>query len=149
MEDTELRNYTIYAIRCAANGKMYIGCTSDLQSRVHNHILELRRHEKIRTSNRDKHKTGVAWQEDFDTYGEEAFEFYALEVNVAHADRYKREMYWIGEYDTMNPANGYNVKPSYSVGHNIVVGFPPKPAEKKTGQKMSCAKEAKLNGQKV
>ena len=123
------RSFTIYAIRCARSGRLYIGCTSDVQNRIHQHILELRRHEKIRVSTCGKHKTGVEWQSDFDEYGEESFEFYVLEENIAHADRYSREMYWIGEYDTMNPDKGYNTKPSWCAKHDITLGLPPKIAK--------------------
>jgi predicted GIY-YIG superfamily endonuclease len=126
MEDRKKRIYTIYAIRCKATGRIYIGCTAFLQTRVHQHILELRRHEKIKVSGGGKRKTGVEWQEDFDKHGEESFELYVLEDNVAYKDRLVRETHWIEEYDTMNPAKGYNTMPSWQAKHDIMAGLPPK-----------------------
>jgi group I intron endonuclease len=129
----ETKSYSIYAIRCKVNGRIYIGVTADVQTRVHQHFLELKRREKVKQSNVDHHQTGVEWQADYDEYGEEAFEVYVLEENIAHDARHARETHWIRKYDTMNPQNGYNVKPSQKKVHAIIAGLPPMPKTVEAG----------------
>ena len=118
--------YSVYAIRCSKNGRIYIGSTSDVQNRVHQHILELRRHEKIKVSNCGKSKTGVEWQEDFDKYGEEAFEAYLIEEDLSYEEKAERENFWILEYDAINPKKGYNTKVCKQPKYKIIKGIPPK-----------------------
>ena len=125
--------YSIYAIRCKANGRLYIGCTSDVQTRIGGHFSELRNHKKIKQSNVRKRATGVEWQTDFDKYGEDAFEFYILEENITNKEKLTREAYWIKKYDSTNPAKGYNYdcrfnKPIYKISG----GLPPMPPDHPT-----------------
>ena len=125
--------YCIYAIRCTANGRLYIGCTCDLQNRIGCHFRELRCHKKIKKSNVHKRATGVEWQTDYDKYGEGAFEFYVLEDNIPKDEKLTREAYWIKKYDTTNPAKGYNYdcrfnKPVFK----ITSGLPPMPPDSPT-----------------
>lgn len=122
----EKLKYSIYAIRCTANGRIYIGCTSDVQKRIHQHFLELRKYEKIKTSNVNKTKSGVEWQEDFDKYGEESFESYLLEDNIPYSDKGARENHWILEYGSFDPQKGYNTKVSRPQVYKIIKGLPPK-----------------------
>lgn len=120
--------YCVYAIRCKVNGRLYIGCTSDLQTRIGGHFSELRCHKKIKQSNVHKKKTGVEWQTDYDKYGEGAFEFYVLEDDIPKTERLTREAYWIKKYDSTNPAKGYNYDcRSNKITFKISSGFPPMP----------------------
>lgn len=121
--------YCVYAIRCKINGRLYIGCTSDLQTRIGNHFSELRNRKKIKQSNVNKKETGVEWQTDYDKYGEGAFEFYVLEDNISKTERLTREAYWIKKYDSTNPAKGYNYDCRFNkITFKISSGLPPMPS---------------------
>ena len=66
---------TVYALRCEKNGKVYIGCTKDVGTRLRHHLLDLKGGRK-RLKNPE-------WQMDFDLYGADAFKAYILETDVA------------------------------------------------------------------
>lgn len=121
--------YCVYAIRCKVNGRLYVGCTSDIETRIANHFCELRNHKKIKQSNVSKRTTGVEWQTDYDKYGEKAFEIYVLEEKVAKEERFTREAYWMKKYDSTNPTKGYNhdchlSRPVFKISS----GLPPMPS---------------------
>lgn len=106
--------HCVYAIRCKANGKMYIGVSVSPDKRVDDHLSQLRRGEKtikipgvIGPSSREKSN----FQKDFDEYGEENFEYYILEKDVSPDKSRVREMYWILHYKSSNPDYGYNIYP--------------------------------------
>ena len=83
--------FTIYAIRCKGNGKLYIGRTCNLDSRIQTHFCELK-------SGRHNSKTMV---EDFKKYGREHFEVYILEENIPYKERFK-------EYEYMRTYNSFD-----------------------------------------
>lgn len=127
--------YQVYAIRCKENGRLYIGCTSSLQTRLRTHFGELRRQTKTyrwvdENGNADRGPT--LWQLDYNKFGESAFECYVLEDNIEESNRKERELYWIEEYKSWNPEYGYNIrrdpKKSY-IFKPIAKGLPPKPFE--------------------
>lgn len=95
---------TIYAIRCIANGKVYIGRTQDLDRRVREHLYELRRGLKNCGGRKDN-----GFQHDYNKYGEYAFEVYVLEDRVPPSEAQNREVFWISEYNSTNPIYGYNI----------------------------------------
>ena len=92
-------NYSIYAIRCTENGKLYIGRTIDLEKRVAVHFQELK-------SGRHTNKVMV---EDFKKYGREKFEVYLLETDITFENRGK-EYEYMKKYNTYDKQYGYNFK---------------------------------------
>lgn len=107
MSITKKRPSLVYAIQCSENGKVYVGCTEDFQTRIAAHFAELRGGKKVRLVAPGK-REGTQWQKDFDSYGRDAFKVYILEDNIPPADAYNREDYWIEYYDATNPKYGYN-----------------------------------------
>ena len=124
----------IYAIRCSKTGRVYIGSTANLPQRAKAHFRELKYHNK-RASALDVngHVIGVTndasiWQHDYDAYGEESFEVYILESDVAKENRKGRESYWIDLYKATDPKHGYNLKRERNDDvPNFVPGLPPCP----------------------
>lgn len=90
----------IYQIRNIVNGKIYIGCSTHIQSRWNNHRSRLRK-----GSHRNLHLQG-AWQ----GYGERSFEFQILEL-VESEKLVEREQYWFDTTNCFDPAFGYNQNP--------------------------------------
>ena len=125
--------YSVYAIRCKENGKIYVGCTSKpAAERINQHMLELRGNKKTAVFA----GTGVGdgrpytqWQLDFNRFGEGAFEFFLLEENVPYENRRERESYWMDEYKSYDKNYGYNYKRSASTPYVIQMKLPPKPGE--------------------
>ena len=118
---------TIYAIRCSANGKVYIGRTQDLERRMREHLNALRKGTKDICR-----RVNCGFQADFDKYGESNFKLHILEGNVAQEDLRSRESYWIEEYRSSDPQYGYNLSSERMVeGFEVVDGIPPKPVQSK------------------
>ena len=112
---------TIYAIRCVATNKLYVGRTSNLDQRINAHLNELKKGYKGNMRN-------PSFQQDFDQYGQDAFKVYILERDVPPDMAEMREAYWIAEYRATNPMYGYNQRsgdppPTFSFAD----GMPPKP----------------------
>lgn len=119
----------VYAIRCKETGRVYVGVTENVSRRVRQHMLQLKNHTKVTCSNVHHVVRGAEWQEDYDTYGEDAFEFYVLEENVTYENRSIVEARWIREYNATDPRFGYNAPrtsakkvPDFLIIH----GLPPK-----------------------
>ncbi len=94
------RAFTIYAIRCKENKKIYIGRTEQTtRERIIIHLRALRK---------NKH-TNKIMQEDFNKYGENSFEFYELETGISFNNRDK-EIDYMDLYKTCNEKYGYNTK---------------------------------------
>lgn len=89
--------YTIYAIRCRENNRLYIGRTSNLDNRIQAHFSELKR---------KKHSSKLMI-EDFEKYGKDNFEIYILEENVPYTER-KKEFEYMRKYNTFDEKYGYN-----------------------------------------
>lgn len=118
----------IYAIRCKVNGKVYIGCTYRFEQRIKEHFMELRRGRK-----RSSNSKGVFlsnWQEDFNKYGEAAFEVYIIKTGILPANRDMEETAAIAEYNATNPEYGYNKYRSHleisDLEAPVIIGKPPK-----------------------
>lgn len=91
--------YSIYAIRCIKNGRLYIGRTIDIQKRIAVHFQELKS---------GKH-TNKLMVEDFKNYGRDNFEVYLLETDIPYEKRGK-------EYEYMRKYNSYDKKYGYNYG---------------------------------
>lgn len=102
--------YTVYAIRCTANGKMYIGCTNNVESRIKSHFFDLEQRRKRRYDFQTKTRIFTDFQSDFDKYGKRAFEYYVLQSEIDSGNRTVCESRWIAKYDTTNPSKGYNIR---------------------------------------
>ena len=92
----------IYVIRNTKNGKVYIGQTRYKELRFEQHIksLKLNKHFNYKL------------QEDFNTFGEDAFTYRILEV-VQDKESYKREDYWINSYGGIDNVMVYNMQTSH------------------------------------
>lgn len=123
-EARESRLYSVYVIRCKENGKIYVGCTDDVQRRVKAHMLDLRHHRKRSCG---PHSGGASWQKDYDLYGEGAFEYYILQDRIANADKASVESYWINRLHSKEEDHGYNSHHAKSqpVPIPFVKGLPP------------------------
>ena len=93
------KEYSIYAIRCIENGKLYIGRTTNLKNRVEMHFRELKS---------GKH-TNEEMLEDYKKYGREKFEAYLLEENVPFTER-RKEFKYMEQFGTYDKKYGYNYK---------------------------------------
>lgn len=100
--------YSIYAIQCNKNGKVYIGGTRNLTQRVDTHFRELKANRKYATSEEGK-EAYSDWQNDFNRYGESAFTAYLLEDGVPDSEWRARELEWISRYRATDRRFGYNV----------------------------------------
>jgi len=89
--------FSVYAIRCKKNGKVYIGRTTRLKECIEIHFRELRH---------SKHKN-KALLDDFKKYGFENFEVYVLEENIPYSERMK-EYEYMRQYNSFDEEFGYN-----------------------------------------
>lgn len=116
------KDASVYAVRCKATGRVYIGSSIDVMGRIKAHFTDLRAGRKAGTS--------PDWQRDYDTYGEDAFDFYLMETGVDVNLRRLREAYWIAEYNATDPRFGYNRdKMPTAKKVELVNGLPPKKQE--------------------
>lgn len=103
--------YSVYAIRCKKNNKVYIGISKNPSARIEQHFSELRKNQKDKKIEYGaKQSRGPSeWQTDFDKYGEESFECYILETDVANSKAHEKEAFYIAMYESSNPDFGYNL----------------------------------------
>ena len=102
---------TVYAIQCRENGRVYIGCTNNVEIRIKAHFARLRKGNVTRYSTRSERHEKTTFQIDFDCYGQDAFTVHILEENIDYRLRKEREAHWIREYNATNPVYGYNARP--------------------------------------
>jgi group I intron endonuclease len=98
----------IYKITNTVNNKIYIGCASNIRTRVNGHLYDLRR---------DKHNNSYL-QKAWSKYGEENFTFEMLEecdMNNLHV----KEHYWVDKFNCLDRSVGYNLKPTDPNGCSI------------------------------
>lgn len=96
----------IYKIENSINGKVYIGQSVDVDKRFKSHIRELRK---------GKHNNRFL-QDDWNTFGEEAFTFELIKkCRSLYLNR--NEKTYINEYDSTNREKGYNI--SKGLGKNM------------------------------
>lgn len=98
----------IYKITSITSGKIYIGCASNVRTRINGHLYDLRK---------DKHNNSYL-QRAWTKYGEENFIFEMIEkcdISNLHA----REHYWVNELNCLDRSTGYNLKPTNPNGCSI------------------------------
>lgn len=121
----------IYAIRCKANGKMYIGKTeaARIRARINQHLQYLERNSH-----------NYHFQKDFNKYGKDAFEYRVLEIyDEREADEIDfhrlHEYEWMKIYRTTDKKYGYNTEDKAAIAYirtdeiliDYVEGLPPFP----------------------
>lgn len=99
---SEERCRYLYKITCIANGKSYIGRSTQPQIRIQNHYVSL---------SNGKHKVEL-FQKDFDLYGGKNFtvEIIGEDNFENHSERKMQEL-----FKTYDPQYGYNYKDRYWV----------------------------------
>lgn len=90
----------VYKFTCLPTGKVYIGSTTNLQSRRRSHFNTLRR-----GVNRAVHLQ-YAWNK----YGEQAFTFEIVECVMFAEDLIAREQYWLDYYQAYDRSKGFNIR---------------------------------------
>jgi group I intron endonuclease len=98
----------IYKIISKASNKIYIGCASNVRTRINGHLYDLRK---------EKHKNSYL-QRAWTKYGEENFVFEMIEkcdITELHA----KEHYWTNELNCFDRSIGYNLKPTDPNGCSI------------------------------
>ena len=98
----------IYKITSITSGKIYIGCASNVRTRINGHLYNLRK---------DKHNNSYL-QRAWTKYGEENFIFEMIE-KCDISDLHAREHYWVNELNSLNRSTGYNLKPTDPNGCSI------------------------------
>lgn len=113
-----VKKFAVYGIQCTKNRKIYIGATCNIQQRVHTHFLDLR----------GKRHTNKYLQEDFNTYGEEAFVAYKMKDQIPYGEHRVEEQKFIEKYRTREEDYGYNVKHKrIKQEFKIIDGLPEEP----------------------
>lgn len=115
--------YVVYALRCLINGKMWVGVTSSLESRIRNHMDQLRN---------GKHPCKELL-EDYRRYGESEFKVFVLSEGILRDNRLIEESKYMDMYRTREPEFGYNVKhpkPKDRIEKYLAEGLPPIPLKK-------------------
>lgn len=123
--------YSVYAIRCKENNKVYIGVSRNPSARIEQHFSELRKGQKTETTNHThrNHSNDLSkWQKDFDKYGEDSFEVYILETNIAYLRAFEKEAFYIAMYDSANPSFGYNLYSEHNKLKTPLKAKPPIPS---------------------
>lgn len=109
---------TVYALKNRATGKIYVGSTGDIQTRIQTHMSQLRNH---------KHHCR-AMQADFDAYGDN-FSFTVLyQGHVSGKELVEIERAYMTILRTRDQAHGYNDKdPSKDFRADIDAAWTPIP----------------------
>ena len=98
----------IYKITNLTNGKLYIGCASNINTRINGHKHDLRN---------QKHANSYL-QKAWDKYGEQNFIFEIVEkcdIDNLHI----REHYWVNKLNCLDRNSGYNLKPTDPNGYSL------------------------------
>jgi hypothetical protein len=119
-------HFTIYAIQHNETGRIYIGITQDLKTRLIGHMTALRR---------GGHSNPLM-QTDFNEYGEnytvfnvEEFDYPEYPFGDERRNRYlQREREWMKSLNTIDPSVGYNTNEPWMRGnkheYEVVEGVP-------------------------
>jgi len=98
----------IYKITNTVNNKIYIGCASNIRTRVNGHLYDLRR---------NMHSNSYL-QKSWNKYGESIFVFKTHELCDVK-DLHSKEHYWANELNCFDRSIGYNLKPTDPNGCSI------------------------------
>jgi group I intron endonuclease len=133
------RTSGIYLITCTANHKIYIGSTSNLRKRHHDHFADLKR-----GAHSNRHMQSAC-----NKYGIDVFTFDVLEY-VMPFIRIEREQYWLDKLKPYNHDIGFNVairargdKLSAEHRANISKSNMGHPVSAESRAKMSASKKGK------
>lgn len=89
----------VYFIINLINNKVYVGSSTNTESRKRSHFWEL---------NKQKHKNSYL-QSSYNKYGKEAFVFRVIEKDIPEDKLFERELYWINYKRSNDPKFGYNL----------------------------------------
>jgi group I intron endonuclease len=129
-----MANHSIYVIRCAPSGKVYIGQTSRLSERRASHFSCLRN---------GKHGNKYL-QAAFDKYGEACFQFAVLdECNECVVDA--RESDWIQLCKSMDHRYGFNLESGGHKNKTLAAETKAIMSKQHTGMKHSEAAKRKIS----
>lgn len=95
----------IYCIENTRDNKKYIGLSCDIHRRWHEHKSDLR----------NNRHANIYLQRAWNVYGEEAFDFYVIEL-CEPGELCDKECYYIATYNTLAHCGGYNLT---SGGENV------------------------------
>lgn len=98
----------IYKITSTTSGKIYIGCASNIRTRINGHLYDLRR---------NKHNNNYL-QKAWNKYGEENFVFEIIEKCDISSLHFK-EHYWVNKLNCLDRSIGYNLKPTDPNGQSV------------------------------
>jgi group I intron endonuclease len=136
----------IYKITSTTSGKIYIGCASNIRTRINGHLYDLRR---------NKHNNSYL-QRAWNKYSEENFVFEIIE-KCDISDLHFKEHYWVNELNCLDRSIGYNLKPTDPNGKSvhseetkeklriINKGKKPSPACIEAGKIYNASEECKIN----
>lgn len=133
----------VYIIINTINGKVYVGSSIDVEKRFGEHKSGLR----------NKSHKNIYLQNAWNKYGEDAFEFKALEY-IEESLLLEREQFWMDKYQSYNRRVGYNIAPI--AGRNI--GIKRRPVSQETrlkisltsrGRKLSDEAKNKMRGKAI
>ena len=114
---------TLYAIQCTENKKIYVGCCTNLESRIYQHFRELANNNKtMRFSKFNRGNT--PWQDDYNKYGKDAFKVYVIKRNVSATEAKREEFFYIEKYKSNDPDFGYNIRPTITREVEFIEGEP-------------------------
>jgi len=102
-----LNSSGIYKIVNMINGKVYIGKTINFRKRYTNY--------KCKFKNQDVRGINEYFLNSINKHGAENFKFSVVEV-CSPSDAAERELYWMDQYDSLNPKKGYNLRRDSSTG---------------------------------
>jgi group I intron endonuclease len=98
----------IYKITSTTSGKMYIGCASNIRTRINGHLYDLRR---------DNHNNSYL-QRAWNKYGEENFVFEIIE-KCDISDLHSKEHYGVNKLNCLDRSIGYNLKSTDPNGKSV------------------------------
>lgn len=89
----------VYIITNTKNNKSYIGCASNIRTRINGHFSDL---------NKNIHPN-VYFQRSWNKYSKECFIVNILEL-CDKSEKYKVEHFWVSKLETTSRNKGYNLK---------------------------------------
>ena len=100
----------IYKITCTADRRVYIGQSTNIQSRLKDHA------RRLSTGNHYNKKLQRAW----DKYGSACFAFEVVEKCRCEFDILnEREIHWITEYNALDKYDGFNIASGGKNGYSL------------------------------
>lgn len=118
---------SVYAIRCKANGKMYIGSSVNPVRRFQQHFMPS--NLSYYGINPELQERKKMLEKDFKAYGVEGFEIYIIEKGLTLEVALEREEFYTELYKTNEMEFGYNYKAGARMSKREVAvldGLPPK-----------------------